>query len=228
MINKKILLTISFFYIYFISFSQDTTIFINDYKLKLGFKLTSEKSNVGFEIEEGTKLYSGGIQLIDRINSSRSSIETGLYLLPTAALYYKDYIYTDPFGNTFYQEFSFAIQYYYLTIPINYRIDTKAFYMAGGLFFNHLLFRRGDYLNYADSIEDYKTDRKLNWGWNVALGLEKPVSNYINVFAEVKYVYTVSSFKTDGNFILNGKSLEASFTNYGISLGLNYKIKRRT
>jgi len=209
----------------FNSNSQDTTFYINDYKIKLGLKLTAEKCNYDFE-EGGYRLFSGGIQLVERIKASCSSFETGLYLLPTATRYSKNYIYTDPLGNIYNQHFDFDIEYYYLTIPINYRFETRLFYFSGGLFFNNLLFRYGEYLTYTDSIEYYKTDRKINWGWILTVGLEKHVSDNINLFVEGKYVNTISSFKTDGNFILNNNSLEASFTNYGISIGFNYKIKK--
>ena len=225
MSKRRLILFTVFCLMAFNSNSQDTTIYINDYKIKLGFKLTAEKCQYDFE-EGGYRLFSGGIQIVDRIKVSASSFESGLYLLPTATRYSKSSIYTDPLGNIYNQHFDFDIEYYYLTIPINYRFDTKLFYFAGGLFINSLLFRYGEYLTYTDSIEDYKTDRKFNWGWNLTIGLEKHISDNLNLFVEGKYVNTISSFKTDGNFILNNKSLEASFTNYGISVGLNYKIKK--
>lgn len=143
--------------------------------------------------------YIGGFQLIERIKTTRSAFETGLYLFPTAAMYTKNYVYIDPIGNVYNQHFIFDVQYYYLTIPINYRIDTRLFYFSGGLFFNNLLFRYGEFLTYTDSIDNYQTDRKFNWSWNLSLGLEKHVSDHINLFVEAKYVYTVSSFKTEGN-----------------------------
>ena len=201
MLVKRITLVLLIIFNYTFLHSQDTLIIINNYKIKAGIKLTAEKCNYGFNSEGGYQLYSGGFQFIKRVKQSRASIESGLYLFPTAYPYTKIYKIIDNFGNTTTKSFVFNVEYYYLAIPLNCRFDTRSIYVSGGLFFNNLFFRYGEYLNYTDSIDNYQTDRKFNWGLNLTFGLEKHISNRVNIFVEGKYVYTVSSFKTDGNFI---------------------------
>ena len=196
--------------------AQDTIIVYNNFNYKIGLKFSSQGSA---DKSQFTKIYynvsEGGIQLIRQINKSKFSLESGIYYSSKAKAY-QSYYYRP------YNYLNVLIIYNYLSLPINFRYDTKVLYVAGGVFFDYLVNKSNDYL--IKSIKDYGIDRKFNIGYNVSLGVEKQISSKINFFVEGVLFKTLSWPKVaEGRFFIDS-NLKTTFNNYGVTVGLNYKF----
>lgn len=68
-------------------FAQDTLIIYNNYKWKIGGKLISERSE-SQNSPTTIPVFSGGFQALYKLGSTKSSIESGVYLRSVATEYY--------------------------------------------------------------------------------------------------------------------------------------------
>ena len=208
------------------TFSQDTLIRHNNYKYKLGAKFISEHSG-DHSIQTGRfQVYSYGIQAIRKFPNSNSSIESGLYVITKAIEYsYTMEVYRIYPNVTYftYVHYPIPIRFHYLSIPINYRYDTKLVYFTAGIKIDYLAFRNiTNNANYLDSTYyDSSRERKLNWGLNFSLGMEKSFNRQLSLFAESRLAGTMSS-----SYLDRGDLLSTSFLNIGYSIGVNYKFFR--
>jgi hypothetical protein len=212
--------------------AQDTLITGKNYKYKFGAKLQSERSIADNSILDNSfGVMCGGLQLIRKIANTKSSFESGIYFNTKAREYYARFLNENYAG--YYYTASYDVYYHYLSIPVNFRLDTKSIYFSVGVFFDYLLNHTNDErTNYFISRdENYGVDRKFLFGYNLNLGVEKSVSDNISVFMEARIAATVSSAKTDGGFVLdNGTdgNLGHSNINYGFGIGINYKLLRKS
>ncbi len=194
--------------------AQDTIIVNDNFTFKGGIKLCSEASA---DVTQHANTYHGvgcgGIQLIAKIKKSKSSIESGIYYTTKAKNYSPSY---------FFSYSRMVVRYHYLSIPVNYRYDTKVIYLAGGVFFDYLLNCSSSYS--FDDIYNYGIDRKFNIGYNVAIGMEKQISRTINFYVEGLLLHTVSWPKVEKGHGLIERNLKTTFRNYGVGLGVNYKF----
>jgi hypothetical protein len=208
---------LTFFLLFIVSQlkAQDTIIVNNNYTFKAGIKISREGTA---EIYDNDNLYysvfGGGIQLIGKIKNCKSSIESGMYYT-TKAKIYNSYYFFYP-GNVVYTQ--------YLTLPVNYRCDTKVLYVEGGVFFDYLVHRFSRYS--ISSIYDYGVDRKLNMGYDIAIGMEKQISRTVNFYFEGKLFDTVSSPKKDGGGLVTS-NVKTTYRNYGVAFGVNYKFLKK-
>lgn len=220
--KKKSILFFFFLFIIFYNrmYAQDTLVNSNNYKYKIGTKFIPEKSCDLAISSNAYQVYSFGFQVIDRVKHSRFSFETGFYYYNRALDVTFSQVYV---GLTNF----YSMPYYYHTVslPVNVRYDTKLFYFTTGVYTDYLLsshpqheLNSSNFIN-ADSIKIYKgTDRKYNFGINIAVGLEKQINKYLNFFVEGCLLSNLTSTwlgKKVGTFNL---------TNYGFSIGINYKI----
>ena len=210
---KSVIALLSIFFLTELANAQDTLIVCNNYKFKMGVKSIFEQSiSLGRANSESHAANGGGIQVINKLGKSKSSIETGIYY--TTKVDESDYYISTGIESA--DKYTFTIPYHYLTVPISYRFDTKVFYFTGGFFVDYLISKNveGKYLDYYLNHE-----RKLNFGSILTLGLEKAVSKNLSVFVEGRYSITWSSSKT--NISTSG------YSNYGIAVGINYKVLRK-
>ena len=153
---------------------------------------------------ESFPVYSGGLQVTRQLKKSKSSIESGIYLNSKAvALYQNNILYRAITRN--------------ISIPINYRFDTKIVYIAAGPFIDYLV--REDFSHW-----EYKNDysRKFNVGFNLNLGIEKSISKLFTLMVEGRYSTPLSSARTGRGFF------GSSYVNYGFAVGVNYKLLRNS
>ena len=217
----KLIFSFILFLIFSYAHSQDTLILRKDYKYKIGAKLISETSDYHISLGR-VNVFAAGIQFIRRMGASNSSIETGLYINTRGVNYEGSY------ENTLYPPPPFMFispvtyRYHYLSVPINYRIDTKVIYMSTGIIIDQLLLHSKNRDVETGDIIGYGEDRKLLIGYNFNLGLEKPVTNEISVFVEGRFAATISSLKTDGGLILTSEVFDPSGYNWGFGIGFNY------
>lgn len=199
--------------------AQDTILVNNNFKYKLGIKPCTEASADISQRINSTNIYwqayRAGIQFIRKIKKSNSSIETGIYYT-TKAKEYSAFHYF-PYGYS-----RLIINSYYLSVPINYRYDTKVIYVAGGLFCDYLIDHSDQYL--INSIYDYGVDRKFNVGYNFAIGVEKQINRTINFYVEGLLFHTVSWPKISDSHSLIEGNLKTTYRNYGVAVGVNYKF----
>ncbi len=146
---------------------------------------------------------SGGLQIVRRFGNSKSSLESGVYMMTKGAKFIDRYISTVVFRN--------------LTIPINYRYDTKVFYVAGGLYADYLIGRQ----NSREEMSSMYLDRELNFGFNLILGIEKSISKHLTLLIEGHRFNNLTSYESGGP-----QWLEFGLANTGFSIGLNYKVLR--
>ncbi len=177
---------------------QDTLIVFNNYKYKIGGKLLVDHSMDGSLSGESSFVTSGGLQVVRRFGNSKSSLESGAYLMSKAS------------GSDFSR-----IIFRNLTIPINYRYDTRVFYIAGGPFVDYLVGRK----NSNEELSTTYNDRKLNLGFNLTVGIEKSISKQLNLLVEAHHFNNLTSYRTTHRGYFS-----QSFVNNGFSIGLNYKL----
>jgi hypothetical protein len=210
-------------------YSQDTLITANDYKYKIGAKCSIEQNGDYYSNlnTDENRFACFGVMVLRRVKQSKSSFESGLYFTTKAVQY--NAIATNMFYpiQPYYADFPLMLYHHYLTIPLNYRLDTKTVYFLAGLFTDINLYHNGrHYKAYVDSIENYGTDRNLYLGWNINLGMEKAISYRFNIFIEAKMAVTVSSLKKeDGGFLMTKGNIGYSNMNYGFGVGGNYKLQ---
>lgn len=180
------------------SFGQDTTIVFNNYKYKIGAKILVDHSGDLTLTDDASFVTSGGIQVVRRFGQTRSSLESGLYMMTKAV------------GKNYER-----IVFRNISVPINYRFDTKVFYVAGGPFVDYLISRE----NPTEYAETLYTDRDLNFGFNLTLGIEKSMGKHYNLLVEFHHINNLTSYRTT-----NGEFLSQSFINNGFSIGVNYKL----
>ena len=199
--------------------AQDTIVVDNNYTFKIGIKPCAEASADITQRSNGYNTYwqawRVGVQFIRKIiKKSRSSIESGIYYT-TKAREYRAFYY--PYGYS-----NLIIYTDYLSIPINYRYDTKVIYVTGGIFVDYLVGHTSEYN--INSIYDYGIDRKLNVGYNIAVGVEKQITRQMNFFAEGILFHTVSWPKVSAGHKLVESNFKTTYRNYGVAVGLNYKL----
>jgi len=189
--------------------AQDTILVYNNFKYKIGAKFIGEMSGDLSLIPESIPVYSGGFQIIRKFGNSRSSFESGVYMISKSLA---------QFQNTIYGIHLFSILYRNVSVPLNYRFDTKVFYISGGPFIDYLVAENGS--NWKNYSPEFKYSRKLNFGLNIILGIEKSISKKLSLMVEGRYFNTLSS-SSIGRGIFG-----PSYLNYGFAIGINYKILR--
>lgn len=191
----------------FVTKAQDT-LATNTFKYKLGAKFIAERSGDYSLTPQNFRVYSGGFQLVRKIKNSRSSIETGIYMISKAVAYYNDTSYWRGLNRALFRNIS---------VPLHYRFDTKVVYVSAGPFIDYLVIE--DY-----SHSDYKNEysRKLNLGASINLGIEKSINKQLSLLVEGRYAVTLTNPDTGRCFY------GPSYVNYGIAVGLNYKMRRRS
>lgn len=223
--SKLTFLTLFTLLFSFPTFAQDTLIIAKNYKYKLGTKLFSDRSTADYSDKSFSAFY-GGLQIIKQIKNSKSSFESGIYYNTKAREYIAE-IFCLTCNDPTYHYFFYNVYYHYLTIPVNYRFDTKSIYFSFGIFADYLLTRTTDdeYLLNVDKY--YVADRKFFLGYNLNLGIEKSISYHLNIFAETRLAVTVSSAETNGGFLTETGNLGVSNVSYGFGMGINYKLLRK-
>ncbi len=179
---------------------QDTIVVFNNYKYKLGSKVLVSHSTDYTFTDDATFVTSGGLQIVRRFGNSKSSLESGVYMMTKAVD----------------RQLS-RILFRNLTIPINYRYDTKVFYVAGGLYADYLIGRQ----NAREELSSLYNDRKFNVGFNFISGVEKSINKHLTLLIEGHYFINLTSYRSAGP-----EGLEFGIRNIGFSIGLNYKVLR--
>ena len=180
------------------SFGQDTTIVYNNFKYKCGANFNINYSNDYSLVPDGSTVVSGGFQVVRKFKKSKSSIESGIYLMSKAVGQSYDYN---------------RVVYRNLDIPINYRYDTKVIYISVGIYLDYLLWKE-----YNQLPPSYMPDRILNIGYNLTLGIEKPINKHLNLLIDGHILNNITHSKPDY------KLFAPSYTNYGFAIGINYKL----
>ncbi len=183
--------------------AQDT-LATNKFKYKLGAKFIGERSGDYSLTPENFPVYSGGFQFVGKLKNSRFSIETGIYMISKAVSYYRNTTYGIVLDRALFRNIS---------VPLNYRFDTKIFYVSAGPFIDYLVSE--DY-SHSENRNDYS--RKLNLGVNINLGIEKSINKQLSIIVEGRYATTLTSSITGRGFY------GPSYVNYGLAIGLNYKM----
>ena len=206
--TTRIFLFLFFIFHFLQNKAQDTILVSNNFKYKIGAKFIGDMSGNLSLTPEMIPVYSGGFQFIKKLENSKSSFESGVYMISKAFALYQNTIYGVALNRIYYRNIS---------VPLNLRFDTKVFYISGGLFFDYLVGENNSYWKDNNSGLD---SRKLNFGFNINLGIEKSINKQLSLIIEGRYSYTLSSSRP-------GRDLEwPSFLNYGFALGLNYKFLR--
>jgi hypothetical protein len=185
---------------------NDTLIVANNYKFKVGVKGLYEKSGIPAFTPETKPVYNYGVQVIYKLGNSISSIESGIYH------------FTRSF-DTQYKEI--ASSYYTLNriafknihIPLNYRIDTKITYFSFGVYADYLYSINAD--NLSEYMKEGFVNKKINFGYDINIGIEKAISSQFSFFVEAESSVGLTSIHNKG---------EAKLVNYGVAIGVNYKI----
>lgn len=231
---KAKLSTLTLFTLLFFTstFAQDTLITANDHRFKVGVKFNFEKSgDYYYEYDhDGNNVICFGVQAIRKIKQTKSSFESGIYFTTKVKQYSARYTNTYNPTPPYYYNFPLTVYHHYLTIPINYRLDTKSIYFAAGLFGDINLYHNArTNEEYVDSIQHYSTGRNFYLGWNVNLGMEKSISYRMDIYVEARLAVTVSSLKKeDGGFFMTTGNIGSSNVNYGFGVGANYKLGQKS
>lgn len=180
--------------------AQDTLIISNNFKYKLGVKFIADKSNDYSLISTGSNVISGGIQLVRKIGNTKSSIETGVYEFTKAAGVYES-------GGLIYNNIS---------VPLNYRLDTRIVYISGGIYVDYLVSKHSRYPTFLRNVGQ---DRKIKFGLNLCLGIEKEINKQLSLLVEARTFNDLTSSKTD-----KGEFFSPSYSNNGFAVGVNYKF----
>ncbi len=172
-----------------------------NYSLKLGVKLSADKSNDYKFSQYNRTVISGGIPVCFRLNYSRIDIESGLFLINKAIT-------------------TSSSEYYLLnnlSVPLCIRYNYKSAYVSGGLYLDYLF-------NYIDntetiSFEEISLLRSFYVGGSLSIGIETNFIKNYNIFAERRGLYNFTStldHKRSSSF--NG------LISYGVSIGMNYRF----
>ena len=190
--------------------AQDTIIEFNNYKWKIGGKFIFEKSGDYSLAYDNSDVTSEGLQLVYKINETKSSLESGIYYLTKAHRYlYHQNI--NSYGVIV------PVRYKFISIPLMYRYDTRIFYFGGGLHLDYLANVTSDNEYYLNLL-DRGTERKFQLAAALTAGFEKSIYDYINIFFEGRFSNNLTSSKTEAEFF------KSSYTNYGFAFGLNFKV----
>lgn len=143
-------------------------------------------------------VYNYGLQVIKHIHK-KIFFETGIYSVQKTM------------GEESYYDYP---RYQYLRIPLNARIQIKSFYVSSG--FN------ADYYLRVIGNSGYLLFNKMQLAFNINVGLQKSICSKLNIFMEIGTSFGITpAFKGGSLFDQGG----GGFANYGLALGLNYKIK---
>jgi hypothetical protein len=152
-------------------------------------------------------------------------IESGVYFNTKVKEYIVAYDGPNLVTAIYHMENPMQFKFYYLTVPINYRFETKSIYFSAGLTFDYLIHKYPEYNeNSISSLEKFGNDRLFYIGYNFNLGINKSISKKIDFFMETRVAVTVSTDKKGGGFIIDSGSIATSHINYGFALGSTYKF----
>ncbi|HNR19916.1 MAG TPA: hypothetical protein PKN75_10750 [Bacteroidia bacterium] len=203
--SKRAFLILSFFFSLCVLKleAQDTLIVYNNFKYKFGAKFLVDRSNDYSLTPDGSTVCSGGFQIVRRFGKSKSFLESGIYLMSKSLGTSSDY---------------WRIVYRNISVPFNYRFDTKVVYFAGGIYFDYLI--KKEY-QYEATPKSEMQDRKFNLGYTLAMGIEKQITKELNLLIEVHTINNLTYSYTN-----RGDLFSPSYSNNGFSLGINYKLLR--
>ena len=186
------------------AYAQDAYTAANHSKYKIGAKFIAERSG-NFALTNSTRpVCSGGFQVIRQLKKSKLSIESGVYLNTKAIV-----------GNEFIGPGHTVSRH--ISVPVNGRFDISvdyfSIYISGGPFI--------DYMVEEDRYQwnNYFLTRKLGAGCNINIGLERLITKSLSVLVEGRYAATLTPTYTNS---IN--EIDLNYVNYGIAIGLNYKI----
>ena len=196
---------------------NDTLIINNDYKWKVGVKGLLEKSKA---YTYNDKIVNYGVNLIYAINKNGSlNLETGLFFIKRVfSLDYSENYKSKPY--------LLAFNRYNIDIPINFMVRKKVFnkiflYSSFGLYAEYNLknFRVSN-----DNIFYNKVQmNKFVIGYNFNFGIEKEISNHLSITIDFETSKNISPIlKDDLYYMLLIRN--HPYQNYGIGIGINYKI----
>lgn len=212
---KKLLIIILFIFTSKILCAQFDTLFVyNNYRFKTGIKLLMQKSQWTIT-PTSIPVYNYGIQGVYKLGNSKSSLESGIYSYKRKM----EYPYINPSINANWMR---EITFTNIHVPLKYRLDTKTIYFTIGVYGEYLLLTKADFLE--DYYQTSSKDRKFNMGYIYSLGFEKPISTHFCLFIEGTVSANLSSMKADDDFLSYRSSRYEQIVNYGVALGINYKI----
>ncbi|MBL0339897.1 MAG: hypothetical protein IPP71_02675 [Bacteroidetes bacterium] len=223
---KYILLVFAFFVLFGSPVTGSDTLTIEKHpSIGIGIKLISERSG-DYQIRDiNFQVLYGGIQFLKYFKSSRSRFESGLYLNTKVKEFTFAYDGPDLFISLYRMENPVNYNFYYLTLPVNYRLETKLFYLSAGLTFDYLIHIYPESSEIiTDSLENFGNDRLFYLGYNLNLGINKTISKKFDIFMESRVAVTISTDKKDGGFIMDGGNIATSHINYGFAVGSTYKF----
>ena len=179
----------------------------------IGIKVLPEKSTINdFTSNTANNVLSCGIQLISGNNESNFSLETGVYYYQKAA---SVEVYNGT-GISAVKNIS-AIYYENLGLPFLLRYHYKVVYTSLGAQVDFLLNRTKKNQEYFYTETNQLKDNTLNLGIGFNVGIQIKMNEKINFFTEARLLQTLTPAYSD-------KRLGYKFLNYGLGLGVNYKI----
>ncbi len=179
-------------------------------KLIIGAKTIWEKSGPYSLVPWTYPVYSGGLQIIKPLNFWLLQFETGLYLNSRAISNY------DQNPIQFGVNYSY-IYFRYISIPVNFRVNTKYFYVSAGPNAEYLVRVNKKHWNNYDATNI----NKLELGINANAGLHWTFKKKVTVFVEGRFSQTYVS--PPDNFVQ-----DINFRNFGVGAGLNYLIGHKS
>jgi len=185
---------------------NDTLIINNDYKWKIGVKGLVERSGIPSFAPANERVYNYGAILSYKLGKSRNFIETGVYSF--TRMFSADFI---------------SITQRNIRIPLSYRLETKSIYFTVGFYGSYLIYK-DPHATLPVYLEKNK-DREVNLGYSLSLGIEKNVSSNISIFIEFESLNDLTSAYLNTRYkSLSFVDNNASYLNYGVAIGLFYKI----
>lgn len=200
---------------------QDT---LSDFKFKIGLKYIPEHSS--FHVLTDTTSYlvhNIGVPFIIRFGKSKSSIETGLYLINKKEVYLTNatYIY---YGYHFEFLEQNRLNLMFIRIPVNYRLETRIIYFSSGFCIDNLIKITSASANSKIDIDEDSFGSRLKIGFNINIGIEKNLNNNLSFFIESRFSSDIpDSYFSPEIIYANGDPLQ----NFGFGIGFNYKINSK-
>ncbi|MBW8049110.1 MAG: hypothetical protein FVQ77_01975 [Cytophagales bacterium] len=150
--------------------------------------------------------FNGGLEIKTELKEDRFYLQSGVFLFDRG--YKINFVYTDSSGIPAGELKSSEVQYY-LGIPISFIVKYRLFYGGIGITFNYFIKRKFIVNKVVISTEspDYLVTKFLV-GILLKLGIEKEINDKLSISWEL---YVSPTFKK-------------RFMNYGIGLGVNYKL----
>ena len=197
--------------------AQDT---LNNFKIKIGLKYISESSS--FHVLTDSASYhvnSLGVPLIIQLGHSKSSFETGLYLINKK----EEYPMNSP-GFYYGSRENTLITFHNIRIPVNYRLDTRLIYFSAGFYIDNLVSYSSTPKDTADLIDITSFGSRLKIGFNLNIGVEKDFNKHFSVFVEARFASDIP-----GSYIRPGFGYEYGdpIQNLGFGMGINYKLSHK-